>query len=155
MTKSETNRKRNIWAIAACSLGAALLIIVLCQIFIKPGDNGSERISVWGTAAACFEFIDDKDKGYKLFTSEIATLWTFDSLCLEPSEEAFKGDWIYRIIYNPKSYVGNGKEIVVLFGENNLSINGDTYVAENGVDYADILNWAAYKYKYYDYELQQ
>jgi len=47
-----------------------------------------------------------------------------------------------------------GRNIVVLFGEKNLSLNGETYTAAPGVDYADILAWAEGKYKYFtDYPL--
>ena len=129
------------------------ITVVICLIFIKPADSESERISVSNTAGASFEFADDT--GYKLITSEISSLYTFDSLSLEPSDEEFSGDWIYRIIFNPKSIMPNGNEIVVLFGKNNLSINGQTYVGADGVDYADILEWAAAKYTFFDYELLQ
>ena len=153
--KLETKSKSKIWAIIGSGTIAAALLVVLCLLLLKPDDNEAERISVRNTAAASFEFIDDKDKGYKLFTSEIATLWTFDSLTLEPSEEELSEDWVYRIIFNPGYIVKNGNEIVILFGENNLSVNGKTYVASAGVDYNDILNWAKWKYDYYDYELRQ
>lgn len=147
--------KHKVGVIIGCGIFVIILIVVLWLVFFKSDDSSEERISVRDTTAASFEFIDDKDKGYKLFTSEIATLWTFDSLNLKPSEEEFSGDWIYRIIYNPKSIMPNGNEIVILFGENNLSVNGKTYVAGDGADYTGILNWAKWKYDYYDYELRQ
>lgn len=147
--------KRKFGAIIVCSIIVIILVIVLWLIFFRQDNSNEERISVRDTAAASFEFIDDRDKGCKLFTSEIATLWTFDSLNLKPSEEEFSGDWIYRIIFNPESIMPNGNEIVILFGENNLSVNGKTYVAGDGADYSGILNWAKWKYDYYDYELRQ
>ena len=133
---------------------AVILFIVIYLLFNKPENDTSDVMSsVRNSPAATLEFVGDADKGYKLFTSEIATLWTFDSLCIEPSEEAFSGDWIYRLVFNPESFVRNGNEIEILFGEKNLSINGQTYKTEDGVDYQDVLNWAAQKYEYYDYDL--
>lgn len=147
----EMKSKHKAWAMIIGVIFIAIFGAVLCLVFFKPDDSSEERVSVRDATVAIFEFIDDKDKGYKLFTSEIATFYSFDSLRLEPSEEEFSGDWIYRIIFNPKSK----NEIVILFGENNLSVNGRTYMAAEGVDYTNILNWAKWKYDYYDYELRQ
>lgn len=145
--------KKKISLIIVCSIVIILFVVIYLLINKSKDDTADIFSSVRNSPAATLEFVDDADKGYKLFTSEIATLWTFDSLCIEPSEEAFSGDWIYRLVFNPKSYVRNGNEIEILFGEKNISVNGQTYKAEDGVDYQDILNWAAYKYKYYDYDL--
>ena len=101
---------------------------------------------------ATFEYKDDS--GYKLITSEIDALDTFDSLRICPTQEIFYGEWIYRIVFDPETHITDGDKCIILFGEKNLSINGITYEAEEGVDYLDILNWASSKYKFFDYELQ-
>ncbi len=38
--------------------------------------------------------------------------------------------------------------------ESSVSIGGVNYIPEEGVSYSDILDWAAAKYKYFDYELR-
>ena len=114
-------------------------------------NNQVKRESVSGFSVATFEY--KEDDGYKLITSEIDSLDTFDSLTLKPSEMAFDGEWIYRITFNPQAYSKNTEEFVILFGKQCVSINGVTYIAEDDVSYSDILNWAVAKYKFFDYEL--
>ena len=143
--------KRKMWALMIGGILIVVLAVILRFTLAKPTEREPERPSVSHAAAATMEFAGST--GYKLITSEIGTLRTFDSLLLQPSEEEFSGEWVYRLVFNPKAAVLNGEEIVVLFGEKNLSINGQTYTGEDGVDYADILDWAAGKYKYLDYEL--
>lgn len=99
---------------------------------------------------ATFEYKDDT--GYKLITSEIGSLHTFDSLALKSSNTEFSGQWNYRIIFNPSSYSKNTEEVIILFGDSNLSINGKEYESDGG-SYSEILNWAADKYVFFDYEL--
>lgn len=111
-----------------------------------------ERQTVSNCTAATFEFREDL--GYKLITSEIDTLDTFDSLRICPTQDTFYGEWIYRIVFDPETHITDGDKCIILFGEKNLSINGITYEAEEGVDYSDILNWASSKYEFFDYQLQ-
>ncbi len=113
-------------------------------------ENSVKAIS--NCTVATFEFREDL--GYKLITSEIDTLDTFDSLRICPTQDTFYGEWIYRIVFDPETHITDGDKCIILFGEKNLSINGITYEAEEGVDYSDILNWASSKYKFFDYELQ-
>ena len=143
--------KRKMWALMIGGLLIVLLAAALWFIFARPAESEPERPSILHAAAATMEF--SEDTGYKLITSEIGTLRSFDSLLLKPVEEEFSGEWVYRLVFNPKAVMLNGEEIVVLFGEKNLSINGKTYTGADGVDYADILDWAAGKYQYFDYEL--
>ena len=70
------------------------------------------------------------------------------SLTIQPSDEDFTGDWLYRFTYSPAEKVKGGDEIVVLFGEENMQIDGVTYVADPGVPYGEILDWAALAYDY-------
>ena len=56
------------------------------------------------------------------------------------------------ITFNPTEYSKNTEEVVILFGEESVSINGKTYLGD-GVSYSEILNWASGKYDFFDYEL--
>ena len=73
-------------------------------------------------------------------------------LAIEPSEGIPESEWIYRFTYNPKEKVINGTETVVLFGSDSLSINGELYKTQDGVDYEKILEWAENTYNYYSAE---
>ena len=143
--------KRSMWVLMISGILIVILAVVLRFTLAKPTESEPERSAISRAPAATMEFAGEPS--YKLITSEIGTLRSFDSLLLEPSEEEFTGEWVYRLVFNPKAMALNGEEIVVLFGEKNLSINGQTYTGEDGVDYADILDWAAGKYQYFDYEL--
>ena len=130
------------------------LLIALSCIFVLSActsNNQTKRETVSDSAVATFEYIEDK--GYKLITSEIDSLDTFDGLMLKQAEVDFTGDWVYRIIFNPQKYSKNTKAVVILFGEECISINGETYVADDNVSYSDILSWAEAKYKFFDYDL--
>lgn len=117
------------------------------EAFILYPNSGSVRF-----AAVMFEYAEEG--GYKLITSEMGKFSSFDSLRIVPTDNDFQGDWIYRLTFAPKSYTDNGEEYIILFGSENLSVDGKTYVPEEGVNYAEILEWIAGKYKYFeDYEL--
>ena len=131
----------------------ALVLALVCVLGLtscKP-NNQVKREAVSAFTVATFEY--KEDDGYKLITSEIDSLNTFDSLLLKPAEIEFDGEWIYRITYNPQKYSKDTEEFVILFGEQCVSINGITYFADDGVSYSDILNWAVSKYEFFDYEL--
>jgi hypothetical protein len=130
------------------------LLIALSCIFVLSActsNNQTKRETVSDSAVATFEYIEDK--GYKLITSEIDSLDTFDSLMLKQAEVDFTGEWVYRIIFNPQKYSKNIEAVVILFGEECISINGVTYIADDNVLYSDILSWAEAKYKFFDYDL--
>ena len=131
----------------------SLILALVCVLTLSSceTDKQLERETVSDFAVATFEFKDDK--GYKLITSEIDSLDTFDGLMLKTSDMKFDNEWIYRITFNPKKYSKNTDEFVVLFGEKCVSINETIYVADDNVSYSDILNWAKYKYEFFDYEL--
>ena len=130
------------------------LLIALSCIFVLSActsNNQTKRETVSDSAVATFEYIEDK--GYKLITSEIDSLDTFDSLMLKQAEVDLTGEWVYRIIFNPQKYSKNTEAVVILFGEECISINGVTYIADDNVLYSDILSWAEAKYKFFDYDL--
>ena len=128
-----------------------LALSCVCVLSACTSNNQTERETVSNSAVATFEYIEDN--GYKLITSEIDSLDTFDGLTLKQAEVDFTGDWVYRIIFNPQKYSKNTEEVVVLFGEECISINGVTYIADDNVLYSDILSWAEAKYKFFDYDL--
>lgn len=129
-----------------------LILALLCALSLSSckTDNQIKRKSISGSAVATFEYIEDC--GYKLITSEIHSLDSFDSLMLKPADTEFDGAWVYRIIFNPSKYSKYTEEIVVLFGEKCISINGTAYIGD-GFSYSELLDWAEAKYKYFDYEL--
>ncbi len=131
----------------------ALLLALSCVLGLSAckSDNQGKRETVSEFPVATFEY--KEDNGYKLITSEIDSLDTFDGLRLKPVEIDFNGEWIYRITFNPQEYSMNTEEFVVLFGEDCVSLNGVTYIADDNVSYSDILSWAEAKYKFFDYDL--
>ena len=70
-------------------------------------------------------------------------------MAIQPSDEEFDGEWLYRFTYNPVEKVTSGHEIVVALGEAMMEIDGVAYVAGEGVDFSSILEWAEGAYKYY------
>ena len=131
----------------------ALVLVLFCalSLFACKADNQEDTALVPISFVATFEYRDDN--GYKLITSEIDSLNTINSLLLKKSETEFDGEWVYRIVFNPQKYTKQVEECVVLFGEECISINGVTYVADDNASYSDILSWAEAKYKFFDYEL--
>lgn len=143
--------KKKLLIVSVICCAVVLIIAVIYTMQNQKNDDGNHRISVSGASSAVFEYCEDD--GYKLFTSEISTLYSFDSLQIMPTDEEFTGEWIYRITFNPEEYADNTDEITVVFGRENLTVNGKTYKAAENVNYQDILNWARDKYEYFDYEL--
>lgn len=71
--------------------------------------------------------------------SEIWTLSsTFGSLRLVESDIPV-GEWKYRITFNPVSVVKNSEEIVVLIGENSMSVNGNIYSTPEEVPFSAVV----------------
>ena len=134
------------------SILKAVFLLLTCALLLAACGREPQRISVYETQAVSIEYAGET--GYRLITGEAGKLWSLDSLLIEPTDEPFAGDWIYRLTYEPEFFMEYGRNIVVLFGEKNLSLNGETYTAAPGVDYADILAWAEGKYRYFaDYTL--
>lgn len=66
---------------------------------------------------------------------------------MEPADEP--DDWIYRITFNPSEKVSGSEEIVVSFHETYVQINSEYYLANEGVDFSSILDWAESKFAYF------
>lgn len=127
-------------------------LVLLCIIGFSSCKTTEEinRGTVSCFSVATFEYA--KDDGYKLITGEIDSLDTFDSLLLKPSDTDFEGEWIYRIVFNPQKYTQGAEEYIILFGEQSLLINGQSFVGD-GVPFSEILEWASTKYDFFNYEL--
>ena len=80
-------------------------------------------------------------------TSTIEHLSFIDSLALLPNSSSPPEKWIYKITLNPREVVSSGREIIILFGEDRLSIDGKCYIPEH-VSYSEILYAVKSKYDY-------
>ncbi len=131
-----------------------ILFIIILLSSCKKSNPLDKPPIVSNSTVAKFEYINEVDIGYKLITSEIATLHTFDSLSLKKSDTDEEFDWIYRITFNPNDILKNGTEIVILFGEDKVSVNGKNYEPSNKENITSVLEWASSKYSFFDYELK-
>lgn len=136
--------------ILSASLGMAIMI--LCLVACGKTEK-MERPQIGNAPAAKFEYINDADDGYKLITSEVDLLDSFDTFSFVSADGAFSGDWIYRITFYPQETNPNDTEIIISFGESSVCIDGQNYIPETGVEYSAILTWAADKYEAFNYEL--
>lgn len=136
-----------------CSLAFLLLIVTIFLRFYFYGTYHSEKSNILddisNSVAVKLEYSADKENSPVLIDNNLTPAHNFASLAIRSSEGAPDGSWIYRFTYNPKEKVLNSEEILVLFGENSLSINGVLYIPEDGVDYKMILEWAENIYEYY------
>ena len=93
----------------------------------------------------------ESSDGVKVYVWNMQNLASLSSLQIEeaPLEPADKEeDWLYRITYNPKDKVSNSEEITVSFHRDYIQIGSEFYLAKQGVDYDDILEWAKSKHEY-------
>lgn len=124
---------------------AACLLLSACAAD-KAEDNGimDEILS------ACVTKLEysGQEGGDPVFSYSLVEMASIANMRIQPSEEEFTEEWIYRFTYNPREKVINGHEIVVLFGETSMSVDGVSYRPEDGVAYDDVLEWAEVKYDY-------
>ena len=88
----------------------------------------------------------EDEEGYLLDTVELQSLAAMD---IRATEGSFTGDWVYCFTFYPREVCPNEREILVLFGEKSLCIDGTLYVPADGGSYASILEWAKNKYEYF------
>ena len=123
-----------------------LLALLVCLTLTACGE---EKDVMEEISSAPFVKVESaEDGGAVIANNDVTTTKQLSALNIQPSGEDFTGDWLYRFTYSPAEKVKGGDEIVVLFGEENMQINGVTYVAEPGVPYSKILDWAAVAYDY-------
>lgn len=87
--------------------------------------------------------------GEPAFCYDPVSMSSLADMRIQPSQGEFTEEWVYRFTYNPREKVIDGHEIVVLFGETSMSVDGVTYLPEAGVPYAAMLEWAEGKYAYF------
>lgn len=72
---------------------------------------------------------------------------------IEKTDEAFEGDWIYRLTYNWNGYCVGCEETIVLVNESGVSIDGVKYVPNEDANenYMDrLLEKLDMMYEYFD-----
>ena len=121
-----------------------LLALLVCLTLTACGE---EKDVMEEISSAPFVKVESAEAGGDVIVSNEITKQLL-SLTIQPSDEDFTGDWLYRFTYSPAEKVKGADETVVLFGEENMQIDGVTYVAEPGVPYSKILDWAAVAYDY-------
>ena len=90
-----------------------------------------------------------QEGGEPVFCYDPVSMSSLAEMRIQPSQGEFTEDWVYRFTYNPREKVIDGHEIVVLFGETSMSVDGVTYLPEDGVPYGAMLEWAEGKYAYF------
>ena len=93
----------------------------------------------------------ESSDGVKVYVWNMQDLASLSSLqieeaSLEPADN--ENDWMYRITYNPKDKVTNSEEIIVSFHNDYIQIGSEFYLAKQGVDFDDMLEWAESKFAY-------
>lgn len=144
-----------IWFLVAISISALMLATAFYFIFFEEKKEDYSRPLCFSYCAK-FEYAGEADGGYKVVTSEIYSLGSLVDSLLENAEELdsqFSEDWIYRITFDWRGLVLNGREIVVLVGENSMEIDGRNYDLGEEVDFAGVVRNFRDKYDYFDYEL--
>ena len=133
-----------------------LIIVVIAVILLYPAlrSPDSENVSIMDviSSAPAVKLESAENEDAILIDNDLTPAHNFATLAIEPSEGIPESEWIYRFTYNPKEKVINGTETVVLFGSGSLSINGELYKTQDGVDYEKILEWAENTYNYYSAE---
>ena len=84
-----------------------------------------------------------------IFVDNTGSVTAIADMRIQPSDQTFDEEWIYRFTYNPNEKVLDSQEIVILLGSSSLSADGTTYLPEEGVPYDSILEWAESLYQSY------
>ena len=73
------------------------------------------------------------------------------ALCVNivPVDGATEEEWVYRFTFYPDEICPKDDEIVILFGETSMSIDGVRYISEDDTPYSSILEWAQATYDYF------
>lgn len=133
-----------------CCLFAAIFMVLpfsACQGKEKQPEGPVFMEEIQRSPCAKFEYRDSETDGI-FVTGEIFGLTSyFPSVILEESGEAVT-DWIYRITFNCKEIYAGDDEIVVLIGENGLSINGTACTTPVGTPFSSVVDAIAAKYQY-------
>lgn len=137
------------YKIICCLLAAIFMVLPFsaCQVREKEPEEPAFREKIWHSPAAKFEYRNSETDGI-IVSGEILGLTSyFASVLLEETDEEVT-DWIYRITFNCKEMCINMEEIVVLIGENALSVDGTAYTTPEGASFSGVVDAMAAKYKY-------
>lgn len=131
-----------------------IVVIAVILLYLALRSPSMENISIIDviSSAPAVKLESAENEDAILIDNDLTPAHNFATLAIEPSEDSEgkpESEWIYRFTYNPKEKVINGTETVVLFGSGSLSINGELYKPQDGVDYEKILEWAENTYNYY------
>lgn len=123
-----------------------LLALLFCIALTACGEEKDVMEEIY---SAPIVKVESAETGAVIFANNDVTVTKqLSGLNIQPSDENFNGEWLYRFTYNPSEKVKGADEIVVLFGQEDLQIDGATYVADPGVPYSRILDWAELAYSY-------
>ena len=81
------------------------------------------------------EFAEHADNT-PIFVDNVGTTISIADMRIQASDHAFDEEWLYRFTYNPQEKVIDGQEIVLLFGQSSMGIDGVTYLPEEGAELA-------------------
>ncbi|MCD7752666.1 MAG: hypothetical protein LUI10_13190 [Lachnospiraceae bacterium] len=134
--------------IGSCVVMAVLVGAIIWALQPLPEKEEDVFNRIGQAPCAKFEYCESEEPIF--VTSEIRQLSTsFLSLTLESSDIPVS-DWIYRVtFYNRETFIGEDQEIVILVGENSLSVNGEIYSTPEEIPYESILEYYDGKYQYF------
>lgn len=126
---------------------AVIMVITVSACSVSKEKEPSAFKKIQESSIALMESSD----GVKVYVWNMQDLASLTSLQIEeaPFEPADKEeDWLYRITYNPKDKVSSGEEIIVSFHSEYIQIGSEFYLANQGVSFENILEWAESKLEY-------
>lgn len=135
-------RKRLLLFIAVGLAAVALSAVYIVSHREKPLSHSEQvKAEIYNSPCAKFETPDSQ----LYVTGEILTLKGYFSsvMLIESNEEVT--DWRYRITFNCNEIAVNAREIVVLVGDNAMSIDGVSYTTPG---YSDLVETVRSKYDY-------
>ena len=124
-----------------------MILFLLCSCSNKTETNVMDTIR-----NAPIAKLETSDSNAVYVDSEIAVLKSFADLeiyaaPLEPADN--EDDWLYLITFNPSEKVSGSNEVVVAFHDTYVQINSEFYLANEGVEYDSIIDWAKSKFDYF------
>lgn len=128
-------------------LSSVIILFILCSCSDKVEANVMDTIR-----NAPIAKLETSDNDVMYVDSEIDLLKSFADLeihvsSLEPTDN--ENDRLCIITFNPSEKVDGGNDVVVTFHDTYVQINGEFYLANDGVEYDSIIEWAKLKLDYF------
>lgn len=130
--------------------------MILCLIFIASFTLSScnqavQTDDIWEQvrSAPVVKLESAQQNEEPIFVDNTGSVTAIADMRIQPSDQTFDEEWIYRFSYNPHEKVLDSQEIVILFGDSSLSAGRTTYLPEESVPYDSILEWAESLYQSY------